>query len=226
MNPRLRRLQADFELVRDSLSGHPHITVEPVGSRLPPETYNIEYRVKGLFLDGSQPNFREVHKVELMLPRRYPAEKPYAVPLTPIFHPNIREYYCIADYWAAGTTLVDVISKMGDMIQWRIYNVASPLDGIAARWASENEDSGIFPVGNVEFGVKEVDISLRKPVAPPTESALPDEKPPSVETAPNAGIPSAVMPPPPLPPPPTGQPLPTSSVSPADEDDDFAIGLR
>lgn len=161
MNPRLRRLQSDFELVRDVFSGHPHVTVNPVGTRLPPETYHIEYRLRGLFLNGEQPEYRDVHEVELMLPRRYPAEKPYAVPTTPIFHPNIREYFCIADYWAAGTTLVDVIAKMGDMIQWRIYNIASPLDGIAARWASQQEGSDLLPIGNVDLGVAEVEVEVR-----------------------------------------------------------------
>ncbi len=173
MNPRLRRLQADYELVRDSLSGHPHITVEPVGEHLPPETYRIQYRVRGLYLEDSQPAYRDVHEIELMLPLRYPAGKPYAVPVTPIFHPNIKEYVCIADYWAAGTTLVDVIAKMGDMIQWRIYNIASPLDGVAARWARDNEDSGLFPLGEIQFGVEEVSVSLKGSGTAPVEEMAP-----------------------------------------------------
>jgi hypothetical protein len=123
-------------------------------------------------LVGEQPEHVETHTVELMLPRDYPREKPYAVPLTSVFHPNIKEYVCIADYWAAGTTLVDVIAKMGDMIQWRIYNVASPLDGIAARWASQNEHSGLFPVGNVDLGVADVDIAVKsRSEAPPAQPA-------------------------------------------------------
>jgi len=197
MNPRLRRRQADFELVRDVFSGHPHVRVEPVGTRLPPETYRIEYRLRGLALNGDQPEFREVHEAELMLPRRYPAEKPFVVPKTPIFHPNIREYYCIADYWAAGTTLVDVIVKMGDMIQWRIYNVASPLDGIAARWASQQNGTGLLPVGNVDLGVAEVDVSVRsrrsEPEAPGPEQELAELPPAPLVEAPDpesVGVPA------------------------------------
>lgn len=177
MNPRLRRLQADFELVRDVFSGHPHVRVEPVGTRLPPETYRIEYRLRGLRLNGEQPEYAEAHTVDLMLPRRYPAEKPYAVPVTPVFHPNIREYFCIADYWAAGTTLVDVISRMGDMIQWRIYNVASPLDGIAARWAAQNEDSGLLPVGNIDMGVAEVNVAIKSKAPRTDETASGGDRP-------------------------------------------------
>lgn len=161
MNPRLRRLQADYELVRETFSGHPHVAIEALGNRLPPERYAITYRLRGLHLDGDQPAYRDVHNVELMLPRHYPSEKPYVVPREPIFHPNIRDYFCIADYWAAGTTLADVVVKLGDMIQWRIYNTASPLDAIAARWASEQEDRGLFPIGNVDLGVADFDIQVR-----------------------------------------------------------------
>lgn len=166
MNPRLRRLQADFDHVREAFSGHPQVRVDVVGTRRPPESYRVEFRLRGLYLDGDQPEYRDEHVAEIMLPRAYPAEKPYCVPLTPIFHPNIRDYFCIADYWAAGTSLVDVISKMGDMIQWRIYNPASPLDAIAAKWALEQEPSGIFPVGDVDLGMPEVAVQLRRHADP------------------------------------------------------------
>ena len=161
MNPRLRRLQSDYDEVRAVFSGHQHVSVEPRGTRRPPESYHVSFRVEGLWLDGDQPSYRDRHEVEIVLPRGYPAEKPYCVALTPIFHPNIRDYFCIADYWAAGTTLVDVIAKLGDMIQWRIYNPASPLDAIAAKWAVEQESSGLFPLGHVDLGVPDVDVALR-----------------------------------------------------------------
>lgn len=162
MNPRLRRLQSDYQLVREVFSGHPHVRVEPVGSRLPPERYRLEFRLRGLYLNGNQPNYRDTHEVEITLSRRYPAERPYVVPLAPIFHPNIRELFCIADHWAAATTLADVIAKLADMIQWRIYNVASPLDPIAAQWAIEQEPTGLFPIDDVDLGVAEVDVEVRE----------------------------------------------------------------
>ncbi len=161
MNPRLRRLQSDYDLIRETYSGHPHVTIEPLGSLMPPESYRIEFRLRGLRLDGDQPSFRDVHRAEILLPRRYPAERPYVVPLAPIFHPNIRDYFCIADYWAAGTTLADVVAKLGDMIQWRVYNPASPLDALAATWAIEQEPTGLFPVGDVDLGVPEVAVEVR-----------------------------------------------------------------
>src|SRR4051812_33346887 len=161
MNPRLRRLQADYDLAREVFSGHPHVRVEPLGTRLPPENYHVEFQLPGLYLEGEQPNYRDAHTVEIMLPREYPAEKPHCVPLTPIFHPNIRDYFCLADYWAAGQTLVDMIVKIGDMIQWRTYNPASPLDAIAARWAIQQEPTGIFPISKIDLGVSDFQVSLR-----------------------------------------------------------------
>jgi ubiquitin-protein ligase len=191
MNPRLRRLQADYDDVRETFSGHPHVTVSPVGSRRPPESYRVVYRLRGLVLEGEQPNYRDLHEVEIMLPRHYPAEKPYVVPLTPVFHPNIRDYYCIADYWAAGTSLTDVIIKLGDMIQWRVYNPASPLDAIAARWASEQEPSGIFPIGRVDLGVADFDVGVKSRSEPPTEELVVLDVLPAAARAPAASVPAS-----------------------------------
>ena len=165
MNPRLRRLQSDYELVREVYSGHPYVTIAPIGSWKPPESYRVEFRVRGLYLKGDQPQYRDIHHAEIMLPLCYPAERPQIVPLTPIFHPNIRDYFCIADYWAAGTTLADVVTKLGDMIQWRIYNPASPLDAHAAKWAIAQESTGLFPVGHIDLGVPDIAVKVRSQAA-------------------------------------------------------------
>jgi ubiquitin-protein ligase len=159
MNPRLRRLLHDFESVRATFSGHPHVSVEPEPARHPPERYRVTYRVRGLALEGTQPVYRDEHVVDVMLPLHYPADKPYCVPVSPVFHPNVKDYFCIADHWAAGMSLIDVIFQIGDMIQWRAYNTRSPLDAVAARWANENE--ALFPIGDVELGVPEVDVAIK-----------------------------------------------------------------
>src|ERR1700760_1147524 len=124
-SPRLRRLAADWESVRAEFSGHPHVAIAPDGPNRPPEAYRITYRVRGLRLDGDQPVPTDVHEVEIRLPLSYPREKPVCTPLTPIFHPNIKGYYCIQDHWAAGQPLVDTIEKIADMIQYRVYNPRS-----------------------------------------------------------------------------------------------------
>jgi len=66
---------------------------------------------------------------------------------------------------------VDVIVKLGDMIQWKIYNPRSPLDAIAARWAVQQEQAGtnLFPTGNVNLGVADFDIRLKSSATPEDE---------------------------------------------------------
>jgi ubiquitin-protein ligase len=156
--PRLRRLAADYEAVRGELSGHPHVYVLPIGPHRPPETYRVTYRLRGLRLEGSQPVAVDLHEVEIRLPLGYPRDQPRCTPLTPLFHPNVKDYYCIQDYWAAGQSLVDTIGKIADMIQYKVYNPASPLDALAARWAQQHAD--LFPLGNVSLGTPEVNIVL------------------------------------------------------------------
>jgi ubiquitin-protein ligase len=156
--PRLRRLAADYESVRAEFSGHPHVHVEPHGPQRPPDTYRVVYRVRGLRLNGNQPEAVDEHHVEIRLPLGYPREKPLCTPLTPVFHPNVKDAYCIQDYWAAGQSLVDTVAKIADMIQFRVYNPASPLDALAARWATDNQH--LFPLGNVTVGTPEVEIVI------------------------------------------------------------------
>jgi ubiquitin-protein ligase len=157
-SPRLRRLAADYQAMRAEYSGHPHVSVQPLGPA-PPEGYRITYQLTGLRLDGNTPVRTHHHVVEIRLPLTYPREQPHCVPLTPIFHPNIGEYYCIGDYWAAGETLVDIVAKIGDMIQFRSYNPKSPLDATAAYWAEQHEER--LPIGNVALGRPELQIDLR-----------------------------------------------------------------
>ena len=155
VSPRQRRVLADWEAIRAEYSGHPAITVEPVGPA-PPEEYVVTYRVSGLRREGDRPILAEEHEVRIQLPLDYPRQAPYCTPITPVFHPNIAEHVCIGDYWAAGERLVDVIAKVGEMLQYRLFNVNNPLDTVAAEYARENPE--LFPVGNVELGAPEIEI--------------------------------------------------------------------
>ena len=118
----------------------------------------MTFLVTGLALQGDTPVPAHRHVCEIRLPLGYPREQPLCLALTPIFHPNVKERYCIADYWAAGEGLVDVIAKLADMIQYRIYNTRSPLDATAAYWAEQHPE--LFPVGDVALGQPEVEIVL------------------------------------------------------------------
>jgi len=169
-SPRLRRLMADYQLILNEFTGHPTIDVQ-AASGYPPEKYIITYRVRGVrALDRhDMPIISEHHVAEIYLHRGYPREKPKSVLRTPIFHPNFGAYICIADHWAPGETLVDVIVHIGRMIQYQTYNPDSPLDGLAARWARAHEY--LFPVGREPLYQPEPDIQLVGPEESSTEPA-------------------------------------------------------
>ncbi|MBJ7469891.1 MAG: hypothetical protein JHD16_01250 [Solirubrobacteraceae bacterium] len=160
---------ADFEAIRAELAGHPHVRVEPLGG-MPPERYRITYLLKSLRIEGDQPFVAEEHIVDLQLPLGYPREQPIAVPKSDVFHPNVDPTkYCIADYWSAGQPLTDIIVKMGEMLQFRVYNVGSPLNAVAARWVAEHEE--LLPIGDVDLGTADFDIELRPASAAATGEA-------------------------------------------------------
>jgi ubiquitin-protein ligase len=185
MNPRLRRLYADWEQIQNEFAGHPYIDVEPLAGN-PPERYRVTYRVTGLRLDRATNRPVRIchHVAELYLHQDYPREKPKCVMETECFHPNVGSYICIDDYWAAGESIADIIIQIGEMIQYRNYNPKSPLDPVAARWAEQNR--ALFPIGHVDLYQPEVDIDLLgeceegaapEETSPETPSEAPDRTP-------------------------------------------------
>lgn len=162
MNPRVRRLMSDAHLMRTEFAGHEHIFVDGAGGD-PPEQYRITYRVPGVTLGtGERPLVVEHHRVVVQLPAGYPRQKPYCTVETQVFHPNfganVGDEICIGDYWTPAQSLADIVVKIGEMLQYREYNVKSPLNAVAGRWAAENE--GIFPVGEIGLYPPEAEISL------------------------------------------------------------------
>jgi hypothetical protein len=160
LSPRDRRLRADAQQLIAAFSGHPHIRIEPVGAE-PPERYRVVYDLPGLWLDRATNaiQVRNQHVVEIYLPPEYPREKPYCTCANPVFHPNFGNYVCIADYWSPGQALVDVVVQIGDMLQFKTFNTDSPLNAVAARWASTNP--GQVPLSNIDLFPAEPEIRLK-----------------------------------------------------------------
>lgn len=159
MNPRLRRLESDYRELRSRFDGDPAITITPVGA-MPPERYQIIYRVPALRLreDGELERL-DLTVITLTLPASYPRDKPHAVALESVFHPNFGSYICIADFWAPGQSLGDIVVSIGEMLQFKKYNIRSPLNAIAAEWASTNAES--LPIGQVEIGASLTAIQIK-----------------------------------------------------------------
>lgn len=147
MKIRMRRLKRDYEKVLAELGNSEFVTVKILAGD-PPNHYQVTYNVNGLMWNettGTTDPISE-HTVDIHLPLDYPKQAPRCVMRTPIWHPNIGDYVCIGDYWSAGVTLVDIIAHIGDMIQYKSYNLRSPVNKSAALWAQRNMKS--FPVGN------------------------------------------------------------------------------
>jgi len=148
VTPRQRRLEADHRQLRAAFAGHAQIQVQALGP-VPPERYRVVYNLPGLRLDEARRVTRVYqHIVDLYLPAGYPREKPYATTAAPVFHPNFGAHICIADFWSPSQSLVDVVLQIADMLQYRVYNVRSPLNAVAAKWATENAHQ--LPIANID----------------------------------------------------------------------------
>lgn len=133
-SPRMRRLRSDYDRMCSLVANCDLIRIEnaPV---LPAEQYALVYTCRGIadIDERDQPIFSELHRVIIRLPRDYPLQKPNTHVSTPIFHPNIIGDVCID--WAAAMSLDEYCVTIGHLIQYRIYNLYSPLNGRAASWA-------------------------------------------------------------------------------------------
>jgi len=173
MTPRQRRLRADFDRIISEFSAHPYISVNYNAETGIPEQYFIEYKnIKGLKqTSDSSPQNRKTeittnHRTEIYLHADYPRVKPVCYMLSDIFHPNFRMAHphdiCIGDYWASGETLADVIYMIGEMIQYKNFSSKNPLNGVAAKWAMENQS--IFPVDETNIRIGDEDLRLQNKI--------------------------------------------------------------
>jgi ubiquitin-protein ligase len=180
VNPRIRRLSADYEQLLRGFAGHPYIGIQPVGPP-PPERYLITYRVPGLRLEADGVTLTRVSSfvVELQLPAGYPREKPYCSTADAVFHPNFGAHICIADFWNPSQSITDIVVQIGDMLQFRLYNTSSPLNAVAARWVADNIN--ILPLGNVDLFPIEPEVSI----GPSREPASSNQATHSLEGAPD-----------------------------------------
>lgn len=161
MSIRLRRLKSDYEKIKGTFWNSPYVKVEVLEGD-PPYKYLITYNVKGLCLGSAGPIIKEVHKIEIYLPQEYPRENPICTMKTPHFHPNIfdsNNKVCLGKEWAAGEGLVDIIIRIGRMIQYQNYNLDSPANSTAKEWVYDNKYR--LPIDNKDIGkLAEIDIHL------------------------------------------------------------------
>jgi hypothetical protein len=165
-SPRMRRLHADHELMRELVARSDLITfeAEPVPAGLPPERYVITFKCKGIVgVDKSgRPKLGSRHKVEIYLHNQYPQRWPGMKWLTPIWHPNINHLngsVCIdAAWWTASRSLDRLVVMLGEMVQYKNFHddpsrPPFPWDPEAARWSRTYREAhpNAFPVDRREL---------------------------------------------------------------------------
>ncbi len=144
-SPRIRRLLSDQQTLLTRLADWPLIEISG-SAGMPPEVYRFTYRLRGLFVSPTGDILeRDSHVLEVNLSLGYPRRAPQCRMLTPVFHPNFDDsMVCIGDFWAASEGLDDLVIRIGRMIAYQEYNIKSPLNGLAAKWAAQNP--GLLPV--------------------------------------------------------------------------------
>ena len=150
MQARLRRLNADYELVQRVFANHPYIRLVSTEG-VPPEKYTFALRVEGLTPTGEDAFTRcPLHQAEVFLPVDYPRRPPFCRMTTPVFHPNIDpQKICIGDHWSAGQSLAQMVVHIAEMICYQSYNLKSPLNAKAAAWAEQN--LGSLPLQKIDL---------------------------------------------------------------------------
>lgn len=167
MNRRLVRLYNDYKEISQALANNPYIAIKNTMGN-PPDRYQIEYNITGLEQIGEKIVEKHSHLVEIVLTLDYPTGKPICRALTPVFHPNIEpRKICIADHWAAGESLVDIIVRIGEMICYQNYNIKSPLDGEAVKWVLQNINR--LPLDNNNLSIE---LPSELPIAQTTAEEL------------------------------------------------------
>jgi ubiquitin-protein ligase len=165
-SPRMRRLRADYQLMKDLMARSDLIGFEarPVRPGLPPERYIVTYRCRGIYTVNGQgkPKFGDKHQVEIYLHSQYPQRWPGMKWLTPIWHPNINHLngtVCIdAAWWTASRSLDRLVIMIGEMVQYKNFHddptqPPFPWDPEAARWCREyrQQHPAAFPIDQREL---------------------------------------------------------------------------
>lgn len=165
-SPRVRRLRADYERLREveARSSLIQFEAQSLHKGMPPERYIVTYRCKSVVgVDKrGEPKFGDQHQVEIYLHNQYPQRWPGLRWLTPIWHPNINHIngsVCIdAAWWTAARSLDRLVIMLGEMLQYKNFHddptkPPFPWDPEAARWCRDyrKRHPDVFPVDQREL---------------------------------------------------------------------------
>lgn len=144
----LKRLQKEYEEIKERFAKTKHVKVIP-NHKNPPDEYVVVYDVVGVGKDkkGQMMEVKE-HIVSIYLPHNFLEIGPSTTFKTPHFHPNIypnsSKFCAFAGAYRAGESLSDFIFRLGEVIQYKNYNLHSPANKEATQWAKFNDR--LFPL--------------------------------------------------------------------------------
>ena len=180
-NARDLRLLSDYRHLRELADGSGGtLAIESVKGR-PIDQYILVYRCRGIErLESGQPVYRDLHRVSIRLPSKYPA--PIAPPvvqlLTPLYHPHVYKNLVVCmGSWQTSEFLDDFALRLGALLQFerKYLAIKDPANEEAVEWAKKNRI--LFPTDSCIF---HNDPPVRKPAdaAPPSFTPLMADLPP------------------------------------------------
>ena len=183
LSPRIRRLKLDYDTLIQRFASWPLIQVSGTAG-MPPEVYRITFQIKGLYVSPTgEIQERDTHQLEVNLSLGYPRRAPQCRMMAPVFHPNFDEgSVCIGDFWAASEGLDDLIVRIGRMIAYQEYNTKSPLNGLAAKWATQHPE--LLPIDSRNIAPPTNGPVEAGPAPPPEPDAAPPPRQPSADPKP------------------------------------------
>ena len=173
-NARDLRLQSDYQHLRSLAAGSGGtLAIESVKGR-PIDQYVLVYRCRGIErLEHGRPVYRDLHRVSIRLPAKYPA--PIAPPvvqlLTPLYHPHVYANLVVCmGSWQTSEFLDQFALRLGALLQFEREYLAikDPANEEAVEWAKKNRL--LFPTDTCIFHDD-------PPVRRPPEAKLPSFTP-------------------------------------------------
>ncbi|MBP8949651.1 MAG: hypothetical protein KBG73_12485 [Candidatus Promineofilum sp.] len=158
-NPRIKRLQRDYQKLVELASSSPFVHIEQAMGQ-PPNKYVIRLTCRGITtIDGSgRPVFSNNHLLAVDLHNEYPRRGPLFNMLTPVWHPNIGHgpggWVCIGDAGDHGYSpamgLDDLIVRIIEIIRYENYTPGSAANGLARDWVS-HQPKTMFPLETAQI---------------------------------------------------------------------------
>jgi ubiquitin-protein ligase len=155
---REERLFKEYQKMEELISQSNLISFKAPGTI--PDRYTVTFTCDGLAVENGLIVLRDEHIAVIFLHSKYPLQPPRVTWRTPIFHPNFRgAEVCIGEGWRPSVTVKDLCLILGEMIQYKNYNIDDPLNSAAAAWTHmiRTIAPDIFPVD---------DRNLLEPLSP------------------------------------------------------------